>query len=67
MNSGELLEGAVVNFNKGGVIVNVHGVDCFVPISQLVNKNQNDESDINNNVEIKQHGLEKGDVISVSY
>ena len=65
LNSGEFLEGAVVNFNKGGVIVNVHGVDCFVPISQLVNKNQNDESDINNNVEIKQHGLEKGDVISV--
>ncbi len=73
LNSGEILEGAVVNFNKGGVIVNVHGVDCFVPISQLVNKNQNvefdkidkDESDINNNVEIKQHGLEKGDVISV--
>ena len=73
LNSGEILEGAVVNFNKGGVIANVHGVDCFVPISQLVNKNQNAQFDNDNegldrlvNVEAtKDHALQKGDVIKV--
>ena len=74
LNSGEILEGAVVNFNKGGVIANVHGVDCFVPISQLVNKNQNARFDNGNegsdrvvNVETtKDHALQKGDVIKVN-
>ena len=32
--SGEVVEGDVTEFNKGGVVVNVKGVKVFVPRSQ---------------------------------
>ena len=33
---GESFEGEVTGFNKGGLIVNVEGVNAFVPLSQVV-------------------------------
>ena len=34
--SGESFEGPVTGYNKGGLLVNVEGVNAFVPLSQLV-------------------------------
>ena len=34
--SGEIFEAAVSGFNKGGLLVNVEGVNAFVPLSQVV-------------------------------
>ena len=34
--SGEIFEAAVTGFNKGGLLVNVEGVNSFVPLSQVV-------------------------------
>ena len=73
LNAGDILEGSVTNFNKGGVIVNIHGVDCFVPMSQLVSKIHNMQSDQNNKLELNesqdvdpQEGfLQKGDVLKL--
>jgi small subunit ribosomal protein S1 len=73
LTSGEILEGSVTNFNKGGVIVNVHGVDCFVPISQLVSKIHNLQLYENNNLELNQSQnlnkeedfFHKGDVLKL--
>ena len=73
LTSGEILEGSVTNFNKGGVIVNVHGVDCFVPISQLVSKIHNLQLYENNNLELNQSQnlnkeedfYQKGDVLKL--
>ena len=36
MESGEVIEGAIAGFNRGGSIVEVEGVQGFVPMSQLV-------------------------------
>ena len=36
-DSGEIVEGKAVDFNKGGLLVNIEGVRGFVPMSQLVN------------------------------
>ena len=33
--AGEIFEAEVVDFNKGGLIVNAHGVRGFVPMSQV--------------------------------
>ena len=35
-DSGETFEGTVTGFNKGGLLVNVEGVNAFVPLSQVV-------------------------------
>jgi len=35
--SGELLKARVIDFNKGGLIVDVSGIRGFVPISQILN------------------------------
>ena len=34
--SGEIFEASVTGFNKGGLLVNVEGVNAFVPLSQVV-------------------------------
>lgn len=34
--SGECFEGEVTGYNKGGLLVNVDGVNAFVPLSQIV-------------------------------
>ena len=34
--SGETFEGEVTGYNKGGLLVNVEGVNAFVPLSQVV-------------------------------
>ena len=36
LDSGEVIEGAITGFNRGGSIVEVEGVQGFVPMSQLV-------------------------------
>ncbi len=36
MESGERVTGTVLGFNRGGAIVEAEGVQCFVPMSQLV-------------------------------
>lgn len=36
MDSGESFEGYVTGSNKGGLLVNVEGVNAFVPLSQIV-------------------------------
>lgn len=36
MESGELIQGTILGFNRGGAIVEAEGVQGFVPISQLV-------------------------------
>ena len=36
MESGEVIEGSIAGFNRGGSIVEVEGVQGFVPMSQLV-------------------------------
>ena len=36
LESGELVSGKILGFNRGGAIVDVEGVQGFVPISQLV-------------------------------
>lgn len=36
LESGETLEGEIIGFNKGGSVVEVENVNCFVPVSQLV-------------------------------
>ncbi|MDP3767948.1 MAG: S1 RNA-binding domain-containing protein, partial [Dehalococcoidia bacterium] len=35
-DSGETFEGEVTGYNKGGLLVNVEGVNAFVPLSQVV-------------------------------
>jgi len=35
--NGELLKAKVIDFNKGGLIVDVNGIRGFVPISQILN------------------------------
>ncbi len=73
LSSGEILEGAVSNFNKGGVIVNVYGVDCFVPMSQLIGKIQNMQTDDSSKLKLNESQavnseegfLQKGDVIKL--
>ncbi|HEX6540705.1 MAG TPA: 30S ribosomal protein S1 [Ktedonobacterales bacterium] len=42
---GELLEAEVIDFNKGGLIVNLDGIRGFVPISQILNLKREDNSD----------------------
>lgn len=71
--SDDILEGSIIDFNKGGAIVNVHGVDCFVPISQLVSKPPNSKFDETTEVELNKSKnfqkeetlLQKGDVIKL--
>lgn len=73
LSSGEILEGTVNNFNKGGLIVNVYGVDCFVPMSQLIGKMQNMQTDdsaklkLNESqkVDSEEGFLQKGDVLKL--
>ena len=73
LSSGEILEGTVNNFNKGGLIVNVYGVDCFVPMSQLIGKMQNMQTDdsaklkLNESqkVDSEEGFLQKGDVLVI--
>ncbi|HET8905579.1 MAG TPA: S1 RNA-binding domain-containing protein [Ktedonobacterales bacterium] len=48
---GELLEAEVIDFNKGGLIVNLDGIRGFVPISQILNLKREDNAD---NVETQQ-------------
>jgi len=40
LDSGESIEAEVVDFNRGGLIVNVGGVRGFVPLSQIVDLRQ---------------------------
>jgi ribosomal protein S1 len=40
--SGEVVEGDVIEFNKGGVVVNVNGVKVFVPRSQATMRRDED-------------------------
>ena len=40
--SGEVVEGDVTEFNKGGVVVNVKGVKVFVPRSQATMRRDED-------------------------
>jgi small subunit ribosomal protein S1 len=42
---GELLEAEVIDFNKGGLIVNLEGIRGFVPISQILNLKREDTAD----------------------
>jgi small subunit ribosomal protein S1 len=42
---GELLEAEVIDFNKGGLIVNLDGIRGFVPISQILNLKREDNAD----------------------
>ena len=42
---GELLEAEVIDFNKGGLIVNLEGIRGFVPISQILNLKREDNAD----------------------
>ena len=36
LESGEIMEGEILGFNRGGAIVDVEGVQGFIPMSQLV-------------------------------
>lgn len=73
LRSGEILEGTVNNFNKGGLIVNVYGVDCFVPMSQLIGKMQNMQTDDSAKLKLNESQkvdgeegfLQKGDVLKL--
>jgi small subunit ribosomal protein S1 len=42
---GELLEAEVIDYNKGGLIVNLEGIRGFVPISQIQNLRREDTAD----------------------
>ncbi|HEX6799492.1 MAG TPA: S1 RNA-binding domain-containing protein [Ktedonobacterales bacterium] len=42
---GELLEAEVIDFNKGGLIVNLEGIRGFVPISQIQHLRREDTAD----------------------
>ena len=42
---GELLEAEVIDYNKGGLIVNLEGIRGFVPISQILNLKREDTAD----------------------
>jgi small subunit ribosomal protein S1 len=42
---GDLLEAEVIDFNKGGLIVNLDGIRGFVPISQILNLKREDTAD----------------------
>jgi small subunit ribosomal protein S1 len=42
---GELLEAEVIDFNKGGLIVNLDGIRGFFPISQILNLKREDTAD----------------------
>src|SRR5579862_1181423 len=42
---GDLLEAEVIDFNKGGLIVNLEGIRGFVPISQILNLKREDSAD----------------------
>jgi len=41
MESGDLVDGKILGFNRGGAIVEAEGVDGFVPMSQLVTVSRN--------------------------
>ncbi len=43
LESGEFLEGKVRGFNKGGAVVDVEGIQGFVPLSQLAPNNRTSE------------------------
>ena len=43
LESGEFLEGKVRGFNKGGAVVDVEGIQGFVPLSQLAPNNRPSE------------------------
>ncbi len=80
-NSDDILEGSIINFNKGGALVNVHGVDGFVPISQLVKnvpalvdtvvdsalseETSELEQNISEKLQKEEPALQKGDVIKL--
>src|SRR5215469_12304176 len=42
---GDLLEAEVIDYNKGGLIVNLEGIRGFVPISQIQNLRREDTAD----------------------
>jgi small subunit ribosomal protein S1 len=42
---GDLLEAEVIDYNKGGLIVNLEGIRGFVPISQILNLKREDAAD----------------------
>ncbi|HEY7126059.1 MAG TPA: S1 RNA-binding domain-containing protein [Ktedonobacterales bacterium] len=42
---GDLLEAEVIDYNKGGLIVNLDGIRGFVPISQILNLKREDTAD----------------------
>jgi len=42
---GELLEAEVIDYNKGGLIVNLEGIRGFVPISQILNLKREDNAE----------------------
>ncbi len=42
---GDLLEAKVIDFNKGGLIVDLDGIRGFVPISQILNLKREDTAD----------------------
>ena len=44
--SGEIFDAAVTGFNKGGLLVNVEGVNAFVPLSQVVGAQRDDGSSL---------------------
>ena len=41
LESGEIVDGKILGFNRGGAIVEAEGVDGFVPMSQLVTVSRN--------------------------
>jgi small subunit ribosomal protein S1 len=43
--NGELLEAKVIDYNKGGLIVDLDGIRGFVPISQILNLKREDTAD----------------------
>src|SRR5579884_3321954 len=43
--SGELLNARVIDYNKGGLIVNLEGIRGFVPISQMLKLKREDSAD----------------------
>ncbi len=42
---GDLLEAEVIDYNKGGLIVNLEGIRGFVPISQILNLKREDNAE----------------------
>ncbi len=46
LQAGEKVTGTVMGFNRGGAIVEVDGVQCFVPMSQLVTVSRDNFRDV---------------------